>query len=236
MFEIELPLESGGVSYMDDDSCHIGPDILICARPGQLRHTMFPHICYYVHLIIEDGALYNMMMSVPSFIKVDDHNRYSELLRRISKYHNSTVERDLVMAESLILELIYTISKDAETMLLGDGVRGDKHDVIKSTIKYIKENLTSDLSLETVAAHSGFSPIYFHNFFKKATGKTLRDYVEEQRIRRAANMIVSSDMTLTRIAYECGFSSQSYFSYAFKRRIGMTPREYAKKIFEQYEG
>ena len=42
-------------------------------------------------------------------------------------------------------------------------------------------------------------------------------------------------MTLTEIAYECGFSSQSYFSYAFKRHTGMTPRAYAKKPVEVYD-
>ena len=42
-------------------------------------------------------------------------------------------------------------------------------------------------------------------------------------------------MTLTEIAYICGFSSQSYFSYAFKRHTGMTPRAYAKKLVEVYD-
>ena len=47
-------------------------------------------------------------------------------------------------------------------------------------------------------------------------------------------MIVETDHTITQIAYECGFSSQSYFNYVFKRKIKITPKQYAKEAFEQY--
>ena len=64
---------------------------------------------------------------------------------------------------------------------------------------------------------------------------TLRDYVEQQRIKKATELLTVGEKTLTEIAYECGFSSQSYFSYAFKRRMKIPPRGYAKKIAEDYE-
>ena len=73
------------------------------------------------------------------------------------------------------------------------------------------------------------------NCFRSATGRTLRDYVEEVRIKRAVALLVSTDYTLTKIAFECGFSSQSYFSYAFRRRMGRTPREYARELQSRYE-
>ena len=75
----------------------------------------------------------------------------------------------------------------------------------------------------------------FHNTFKTAVGKTLRDYIEEQRIKKATNLLLTTNYSLTQIAYECGFSSQSYFSYVFKRRMKKTPREYAKEIYMSYE-
>lgn len=47
--------------------------------------------------------------------------------------------------------------------------------------------------------------------------------------------MLTTDMTLTEIAYNCGFSSQSYFSFVFKRKMGKTPREYIKDINNNYE-
>jgi AraC-like DNA-binding protein len=63
----------------------------------------------------------------------------------------------------------------------------------------------------------------------------LREFVEEQRLQKAINLLISTDMTLSEIAYECGFSSQSYFSSVFKQKMKITPREYAKKIQQKYE-
>ena len=75
----------------------------------------------------------------------------------------------------------------------------------------------------------------FHNSFKKAVGPTLREYVEEQRIKKAITLLTATHLTLTQIAFECGFSSQSYFSFVFKRRTGKTPRQYANEINKLYE-
>ena len=57
---------------------------------------------------------------------------------------------------------------------------------------------------------------------------------EPERIRKACGLLLSTDWTLTRIAQECGFASQSYFSFAFKRKMEMTPREYTRSMAERY--
>ena len=49
MFEIELPIEAGGISYVDDSLHRIQTDTLICAKPNQIRHTRLPFKCYYIH-------------------------------------------------------------------------------------------------------------------------------------------------------------------------------------------
>ena len=110
-----------------------------------------------------------------------------------------------------------------------------RHKTIESAIKHINNNLSADLSLETVSQAMSFSPIHFHNFFKSATGKTLREYVEGIRIKKAAELLLTTELTLTDIATRCGFSSQSYFSFVFKRRMGITPREYVRRINAQYD-
>ena len=110
-----------------------------------------------------------------------------------------------------------------------------KHLLMDELFLYIREHLTEDFSLENVSGSMSVSPIHFHNTFKTATGKTLRDYVEEQRIKKSINMLLTTNFSLTQIAYECGFSSQSYFSYVFKRRMKVTPREYTKEIHSKYE-
>ena len=230
MFEIEIPIEKGGISYIDSEQMPIAPGMVICAKPGQIRHTKLPFKCYYIHMILKDSKLYDILMEVPPFVRTNRFHVYQDIFIKLCKYFNTSLENDGLMIQSLILELIYTLSQESKKQ----PDINNKNDIIEKTIKYINENIASDLSLNTVAEYAAFSPIHFHNCFKLATGKTLREYVEEQRIKMAADLLITTDLTLSEIASKCGFSSQAYFSYVFKRKINLTPREYAKEVYKRY--
>lgn len=234
MFEIELPTEAGGVSTINSEDMPIRTDTLICAKPGQMRHTRLPFTCYYMHVILREGSLYEALMDMPNFIRTGKSETYRALYERLCKHYGIGTENEEIILQSIMLEIIYNLIDDANRIAVRERVKSSNYAVIERTIAYIKENPTSELSLEKLATMAGFSPVYFHNCFKASTGQTLHTYVETQRLKMAANMLVSSDRTLTEIAYECGFSSQSYFSYVFKRKMGVTPREYAQKVFEKY--
>ena len=186
-------------------------------------------------MILKEGALYELLMSVPSYLSVADADKYRDIFERMCKYYDSAVESDRIMLHGLILELLHLIQKDSKKQLRRETISGSSFETIEKVISYIKQNLTADLSLEAVSAYANLSPIHFHNCFKSATGKTLHAYVEEQRIKKAATLLITTDWTLTRISGECGFSSQSYFSYAFKRKMNVTPREYSKQIYNRYD-
>ena len=234
MFEIELPIENSGISFIDNYSAEVKDNVIICAKPGQTRHTRFPFKCFFVHLIIKEGALYNTLTALPDFIEIRNKAKYREIFEKLNKYYGTPFENDEIMLQSLVLELIYALSRDAKKQFGNQNTSGN-YAVIENSVKYIKENLTDDLSLEAISARFNLSPIHFHNIFKVAVGSTLRDYVEEQRIKKAVNMLISTELSLTEIALECGFSSQSYFSFVFKRRMKVTPRNYTKEIFKLYE-
>lgn len=235
MFEIEIPIEEGGVSCINSEYAEVTPTFVICAKPGQMRRTKLPYKCYYIHFILKSGTLYDELMNLENFVKTDRFEKYKNIFEKMNKYFETAVETDEIMLYSLVMELVHTLIKDSDRLQKRAKIKTNNYEVIEKAIKYIKENLTSDLSLETVAKYAQMSPIHFHNCFKTATARTLRQYVEEQRIKKAANMLITTDLTLTEIAYECGFSSQAYFSYAFKRKMQLTPREYAKQIFYRYE-
>lgn len=235
MFEIELPVENGGTSCIDSAQRRIRSDTLICAKQGQIRHTILPYKCYYIHMILKNGALGGILSDIPDFVETKKTDEYRKIFVKMCKYYDSLLETDKIIIHSLVLELIYMLYNDSKRQNYKGKMKSNNYEIIETSISYIKNNLTSDLSLATVAAYASLSPIHFHNCFKAATGRTLHEYVEEQRIKKAANLLVTTDKTLTEISYECGFSSQSYFSYAFKRKMQITPREYAKKTYSRYD-
>jgi len=235
MFEIELPIEDGGISFIDDTNANIKKDRAIIAKPGQIRHTKFPFSCYYIHFIVNNGDLFDILTNMPEFIDLaNNKDIIIKLFKDIIKFYNSGLETDEIKLQSLILNLIHQLIKYSTRQTLAHQLSSN-YNVIEDSIEYIKKNLDKDLSLETLSKKASFSVVHFHNTFKKATGLTLREYVEEQRIKRATNLLLTTDFTLTQIAYECGFSSQSYFSYAFKRKMNMTPREYVKDVISKYD-
>lgn len=232
-FEREVPLENGGVSYIDSTSSPICTDVFICAKPGQTRHTKFPFRCFYVHLSVSDENLYKILFSMPNFIKIKDRSKYISLFEEMSGFFSAQESESEIMVQSLILKLVYMLyTERSEYLNVGENI---KSPAIKKAIDYIDKNIFSDLKLESVAKQVSLSPIHFHNCFKSATGKTLRSYVENERIKRSVNLLMGTDMTLTEIALTCGFSSQSYFSYVFKKKMNVTPREYVRKLNGKYE-
>lgn len=231
-YEIDIPIEEGGTSFVDGEGAPIADGLVIFARPGQIRHTKFPFRCCYIHTNIEDPALVALLAPLPSFIKTDRAESYRETIKRIERHAAADSAADQLRVQGLLCELFY--------LLLSDHAQAaspvsDKRSVIDAAVEYIGASLEGDLSLAALSHRFGFSPTYFHKLFRAVTGKPLRDFVEEARLGRAAAILTSTKKTLTEISYECGFSSQSYFSYAFKRRMGMTPREYAESCAKRYE-
>ena len=235
MFELELAIDDGGISYIDNLSHPIQKDLIICAKSGQIRHTRLPFKCYFIHMIVNEGELFDMLSSLPNYIMHDDIDEIRDIFISICEHYGTEAFKNEIMLQSLILKLIYMLDKLAPALKYKHKPKHNNSEVIEQTLKYINGNLTSDLSLNTLSERSNFSPVYFHKLFKASTGKNLREYVEEQRIKKSIELLISTEMTLTQIAYECGFSSQSYFSYAFKRHMGTTPREYARGIYMKYE-
>ncbi len=234
MFEIELPVEDGGISYIDSNAKPITPNMIICAKPGQVRHTKFPFKCYFVHMIVHSGTLYDTLMGIPDHFETDKREDYEKIFKRLIRHYNTLSDSEEIILQSLVLELIYTIQKDSVKRMQG-GNAGSSNTVIEKSLQYIKDHLTEDLRLESLSQQMSLSPVYFHTAFRTSVGKTLREYVEEQRLKKAIHLLMTTNDSLAQIAYEAGFSSQSYFSYVFKRKMKVTPREYAKEIYDKYE-
>ena len=234
MFELELPIGNGGMSYIDDESHPIHENMVICAKPGQIRHTRLPFKCYYIHMIVNEGDLGDTLAALPNYIDFLSTDQIKEIFISLCEHYNTGITNDDILLQSLILKLIYILSENSASVIKFTQ-KSNNHKTIERTLEYINNNLTADLTLESLASAANFNAIYFHKLFKASTGKTLHEYVEDQRIKKSINLLISTNMTLAKIAYECGFSSQSYFNYVFKKKNGLTPRKYAQRIQLKYE-
>ena len=228
LFELELPLESTGVSYIDGKAYPVERNTVVVAKPGQVRYSKLPYFCSYLHLRVPDAYFSSCLSALPQRIPVSDPADFARRFERIA----ALGEEDALVAISCILELILALQTEAQNAPLP--TRRGKADAVQAAIDYIRADLTRDLRLPAVAEAVFLSPTYLHAVFARRTGLTLRAYVEELRIRRAMELLSQTTLTLTEIAARCGFGSQSYFSYVFKKCRGVSPREYARQLSERY--
>jgi AraC family transcriptional regulator len=100
---------------------------------------------------------------------------------------------------------------------------------LRRALDFIDAQLGEPIGLAEVAAVTGVSPFHFSRAFRQATGDSPYAYVLKQRIERARRLLTGSDLSLTAIATDCGFGSQSQFSRTFKRILGTSPGQYRSR-------
>ena len=88
-------------------------------------------------------------------------------------------------------------------------------------MKYVGENLDKDLSNKTIANIAFISEDYVGQFFKSLTGKNLQDYVENQRLEKALELLKTIPDNIQSIAHKVGFKDPAYFSRRFKMKYGV---------------
>jgi len=101
---------------------------------------------------------------------------------------------------------------------------------VRRVIIYIDSDLTADLSLKALAVSQNISPGYLSTLFKKETGMTITEYVNNRRIRHAIRLLNSTQLQIQTIARHCGIPDVNYFSKVFKKQTGKSPKEYRKTL------
>ncbi len=102
---------------------------------------------------------------------------------------------------------------------------------IQKILHYIDMNdLGTTISLENIADFIGLSPQYISKLFKQQFNINFIDYVIQQRIKLACNLLKTTELPVKDVATRCGYNDVSYFSKVFGKFTGLTPREYRQKI------
>lgn len=94
---------------------------------------------------------------------------------------------------------------------------------LSKCIKYINDNCNKDISLEEISAIANMSKYHFCNAFKEFTGQTFKEYHNRIRIDRAIELLYTTDIPITEVAFLCGYNDSNYFSRKFHQITGKTP-------------
>jgi two-component system response regulator YesN len=115
------------------------------------------------------------------------------------------------------------------TIKLFEKIRETRYNrIIESTIQYINENYSLDISINDLADLSGINANYLCSLFKNETNMTMVEYITFIRLEKAKEMLQKSQDKLSDISQAIGYKDVKYFIRIFKKNIGITPNDFRK--------
>lgn len=253
LYAIFLKMEKGCEIRYGRQNYDFQEGTIVCFAPGQTamttRTTGHPQTNAYGILFHPDlirGTQLGRNIRQYSFFSYE----VNEAL------HLSEEERQIFLKclHTIQLELKHSVDKHSRTLLvthiellLGYCMRfyerqfttrsKANRDVLTHFERLLNEYFNADHaeteglpSVHYFAEELCLSPNYFGDLFKKETGKTPQDYIQDKIIDIAKERITDSNDTVSRIAYSLGFQYPQHFCRFFKKRVGCTPNEYRKQI------
>lgn len=101
---------------------------------------------------------------------------------------------------------------------------------VSQALAYINDNITNDISLDRLSEALFINKSYLCRQFKKATNMTINEYIKNRRLSIAKKKLQFTDISISNIAFLCGFSNFSHFSNFFKKLEGISPSQYREKL------
>lgn len=241
--EVIMPVENYYDVTVGSGEYHIMPGELLVISPGEVHQLFAPPTGKRFIFLFDmsaisnikgvsgilallNGCLYITKSAYPQIY--DDVYQLFMLMR--NEYFSSDEFRDLSVCGHLLeFFVIYGKNHLNNTDLLSN-VRVYKQkeymQKFNTVLDYIDAHYTEELSLDDMADFSGFSKYHFTRLFKRYTDSTFYEYLSIKRIKAVEVLLAKSDLSITEIALQAGFSSISTFNRIFKQQKHCTPSEF----------
>lgn len=245
-YEFEYITESDkGWMWIDDRKVTVEKGDILFRKPGQTTQGVMKYnsiwICFQFQVskrntvkgyeqekdqVISERVSHPIIDKLREKNKSKSNEKFLDIFQKIFNMHIHSYEGSGIYTKSLMLQLIYRLSKENEEFSITNHLNSHR---MLDIIAYIKSNLDEDLSLKKLSELSSLSPTYFHQQFTEIIGNTPNQYVTEQRMIEAKDLLIHTIKTIDTISWITGFKNNAYFCYVFKKEVGMTPTEFRKK-------
>ncbi len=183
---------------------------------------------------------------IQRFLELDEFDKISSLLtladRGLSFSDSDKFSKELEQLPALagvekvttLLNLLQKLTSQKHNKLSSEYFRAMKGVETESRInkvcQHIQKHSSQEITLEHVAGLVHLSRSAFSKFFRRATGKTFSDYVNDIRIGKACFLLTETDKAISEIAYETGFENLTYFNRVFLKKKSRTPRSFRQSL------
>lgn len=243
-YEVYLFLQGNVNCYVEQQCFHMERGDIMVIRPGQYhRPAMLDHTDYErITLNFQESVLHHFSTEKTDLVAVfhepakdkvcfahlaeEQLQQYLSLVATVESLLDSDVFGADVLIQSSIAHLFVLINQAFRTAK--NRTSNIMPKLIRDLLHYIDSNLSEKITLETLEHTFYLNGTYISRQFKKHTGLTLRNYLLERRISYARTLL-ASDLSITEVCQQAGFSDYANFIRSFTKIVGISPGKYAKQ-------
>lgn len=226
-------MEGSGWFKLNNHEYKVEPDqyfILPAGVPHEYRSDETnPWTIYWIHFKGKFASFFAANKSHPIDIRPGIHSRISDrvtLFEEIFRTLEMGYSRENMQYACSVfhhyLGTLHNIQQYRNAAKKQDG----QVDAVTASIHYMQENIEKKLTLEELAAYTGYCPSHYCVLFGKRTGYTPLAYFNQLKIQKACSLLDFTEMKINQICYKIGMDDTFYFSRLFSKIMGMSPREY----------
>ena len=227
---MDLSIDGGPTERLE----YVAGDIALCRRHvvglaqsgEQMKKLRFE--LSDLHLS-EAASETNREIELQSFPKLKD-SRIKALMTAVNIERASGFPSGQLFLQSMevalaaVLVQTYSLSKTATRR-----IKGGLSDVgRRNVIDFVRASINEDISLADMAAVTGLSVAHFSHMFRKSVGKSPHQYVLQQRVQYAKELLLSLNLRMIDVAVASGFKTQQHFARIFRKMCGLSPTEYQR--------
>jgi AraC-like DNA-binding protein len=251
-YELHLIVASSGKTFVGDYIGSFQPGHLVLTGP-RLPHnwvTLDPPaegialrdlVIQFPHTPLERAAEHvpELAELKPLLQRAKHGIEFFEMSSVVEKYWHRIKDSQTIARFGIFCEMMGELSQCSSYRLLSlvPMRSADNHhqlDQIDSVLSKITENFSEEVSAIDFARELNMSGTQFSRFFRRATGNTFTDFLNQIRVNRACQLLSTSDRQITQICYEVGFNNVANFNRRFLEVKGMTPRAYRQQVEQRF--
>lgn len=232
-------LEQGTTKYFIGNKIYIlNPGDLIFIPSGQYHQTDINECEKRERLLLTfDNAfvgsgyikyIQELILDKHIHIPTEYMNDLKYILKKIEEEDKNKLDEYQNMQKMYLRQLLVLITRNRIKRQSIEISKNDK--LVQEAAEYISKNYGQELCLENLANKYFVSPGHFSKMFKRITGVGVSEYIRIARVNAAQDLIESSKLSISEIAYQCGFNDSNYFTQVFKKIKGITPKKYSMQV------
>ena len=143
---------------------------------------------------------------------------------------SSGTELSRIATRATFLRLLVTLARQEDAFTRSDAdtlaAPYENDEAVNRAIHMLETRFTDAVRIEEIAAAVAMSPDWLTRLFHEVTGTTPREYLSHLRLERAKALLLTSSHTVSEVALLSGFNNAAYFARFFRKRTGVSPRDF----------